>query len=104
MSRAIISLGSNMGDRKEMLRQALMRISFSNTILGVSDVYETYMKEQGRRDPFLNICVEIETDMNNGQLLQFLLETQRQLSGETVDDTYSQRAIDCDLISFEDQV
>jgi len=103
MGQAIIVLGSNAGDRKDMLQQAIQRLSFSNEILQISDIYETFAPEGQKRDPFLNVCLEIETDMTSGQLMQFLNETQRQLAGGE-DDRFLHVLIDLDLIAFDDEV
>jgi 2-amino-4-hydroxy-6-hydroxymethyldihydropteridine diphosphokinase len=104
MSRAIVSLGSNLGDRKDMLHQALERISFSNKILSISDVYETYPQSGEYKDPYLNCCIELETDMSSFQLMQFLNETERQLTTAHTNDRFHYSSIDCDLIAFESEV
>lgn len=101
--RAIIALGSNSGDRREMLQQALMRISASCKITEISDVYETFIQER-KVDPYLNCCLEIETDMNSGHLMEFLKEVQRQMSGSSVDDHLLHILIDIDLIAYEEEI
>ena len=103
VKKAILALGSNSGDRKEMLQQALMRISFSCKITVISDVYETFVQDQ-KGHSYLNCCLEIETDMSSGQLLQFIKEIQRQMGGTSVDDHLLRILIDIDLISFEDEI
>ena len=55
-----------------------MRISFSNKILSVSDVYETFGQFE-KRTPYLNCCLEIETDLTTPQLLSFLQEIEKQM-------------------------
>jgi len=104
MGRAIVSLGSNLGDRKDMLKQALERISFSNKILSISEIYETYPRAGDGRDPYLNCCIELETDMNSFQLMQFLKETERQLTDTQDNERFNYSSIDCDLIAFELEV
>jgi 2-amino-4-hydroxy-6-hydroxymethyldihydropteridine diphosphokinase len=103
MKTAILALGSNSGDRKDMLAQALMRISFSCEITQISDVYETYDQDQ-RGQSYLNCCVEIQTDMTSGQVLLFVKEIQKQMGGTGVEDHLLQIPIDIDLISFEDEI
>ena len=102
MSRAIIALGSNVADRKEFIQQALQRLSFSNKIVAISDVYETFGLYE-RRSPYLNCCVEIETDMKSQQLMLFLQEAQRQVTGAT-EESEGKDTLDCDLISFDQEV
>lgn len=102
MSRAIVALGSNVADRKEFIQQALQRFSFANKIIAISDVYETFGLYE-RRSPYLNCCVEVETDMKSQQFMLFLQETQRQVNGAT-EESEGKDTLDCDLISFDQEV
>ncbi len=104
MSRAIISLGSSLGDRKEMLKQAVERISFANKIILLSDVYETEAKDENGAGPYLNCCLEVETDMQSSQMILFLQETQKQLTSGAVVAGMVKENIDCDLIAFDNEV
>jgi 2-amino-4-hydroxy-6-hydroxymethyldihydropteridine diphosphokinase len=102
MSLAILTLGSNVADRKNFLSQALMRITFANKITLISDVYETFGAYE-KRDPYLNLCVEVETDMTSSQFILFLQETERQVAdGKVVHEFKS--ALDLDLIAFDNEV
>jgi 2-amino-4-hydroxy-6-hydroxymethyldihydropteridine diphosphokinase len=102
VSRALIALGSNNADRKEFLIQALARLSYSTKILEISDIYETYGQFENR-DPYLNCCLEVDTDMTSSQLISFLQETEKQISKE---DAFGETStvLDCDLISFGDEI
>jgi 2-amino-4-hydroxy-6-hydroxymethyldihydropteridine diphosphokinase len=104
VSTAIISLGSNLGDRKEMLKTGLERISFANKILMISDVYETYAANQMTKHPYLNCVIEIETDMSSGQLMQFLAETQQPMNASNTDESAVHQSIDLDLVAFDHEV
>lgn len=104
MSFAIVCLGSNLGDRRDMLKQAVERISYSNKIISVSDIYETRHKHGTTQDPYLNCCVSLNTDMTSTQLLQFLLEIERQLSSKQSRERYQHFSIDCDLIAFDNEI
>jgi 2-amino-4-hydroxy-6-hydroxymethyldihydropteridine diphosphokinase len=67
MSRAFLSLGSNLGDRRQFLAEAVQSLGSSAT--RVSPVYETDPvggPEQGR---FLNVIVELDTDLSPRDLL-----------------------------------
>lgn len=87
-----------------MLRQALERISFGSKIKRVSDVYETRSRHKEFKEPYLNCCVEIETDMTSLQIMQFLLETEKQLTEVKQTVRYHHRALDCDLIAYDSEV
>ena len=104
-SKAIVSLGSNLGDRTAKLQEAVERLSYACRILKMSNIYETYAKYGIRRTPYLNCCAEIETDMTSRQLMQLLLEIENQLDEMPgYGDETNHCSIDCDLISFEKEV
>ena len=67
MTRAFLSLGSNLGDRRQFLAEAVG--SLGSAVVAVSPVYETDPvggPEQGR---FLNIVVQLETELSPRDLL-----------------------------------
>ena len=67
MTRAFLSLGSNLGDRRQFLGEAVG--SLGTSVTAVSPVYETDPvggPDQGR---FLNLVVELETDLTPRALL-----------------------------------
>ena len=67
MTRAFLSLGSNLGDRRQFLAEAVG--SLGSSVVAVSPVYETDPvggPDQGR---FLNLVVQLETDLTARELL-----------------------------------
>jgi len=65
--RALLGLGSNLGDRRELLREAVASL---NGVVGVSQMYETEpVGGPGGQGPFLNIVVELDTDLSPRALL-----------------------------------
>ena len=65
--RAFLGLGSNLGDRRALLREA---VSSLNGVVAVSPLYETEpMGGPDGQQPFLNIVVEIDTDLTPRELL-----------------------------------
>ena len=71
MKTAYLSLGSNLGDREDNLREALRRLRESDKlrIARVSSLYETEPMEVENQPWFLNIAAEIETSFFPMQLL-----------------------------------
>ena len=69
--RAFIGLGSNLGDRRALLRQAVEGLGAPGDVIGVSPVYETEPvggpEEQG---PYLNLVVELSTSDTPRRLLE----------------------------------
>ena len=67
MTRAFLSLGSNLGDRRQFLAEAVQ--SLGSSVVAVSPVYETDPvggPDQGR---FLNLIVQLETELSPRELL-----------------------------------
>ncbi|MCU1500055.1 MAG: folK [Acidimicrobiales bacterium] len=71
MSRAFLSLGSNLGDRRRFLQEAVDSLGASpgTTVVGVSPVYETDPVGGPDQSRFLNIVVELDTDLAPRKLL-----------------------------------
>lgn len=63
---AYIAIGTNIGDRREHLRFAVLNLPGVHAISGV---YETDPVGGPEQDPYLNMVVEIETRMNPFELL-----------------------------------
>ena len=64
--RALLALGSNMGDRVEYLRDAVAEIP---DLVAVSDAYETDPVGGVEQEPFLNIVVALDTSLTPHELL-----------------------------------
>ena len=68
MTRAFLGLGSNLGERARYLSEAIS--SLGDSVTAVSDVYETEpVGGPGSQDPFLNLVVELDTDLDPHELL-----------------------------------
>ncbi|MFM8860938.1 MAG: 2-amino-4-hydroxy-6-hydroxymethyldihydropteridine diphosphokinase [Acidimicrobiia bacterium] len=66
MTRAFLGLGSNMGDSWTLLRDAVASLE---SVVAVSPVYRTDPVGGPEQDPFLNIVVELDTDLGARELL-----------------------------------
>ena len=77
--RALLGLGSNMGDRVDYLRGAVAEIP---DLVALSDAYETDPVGGIEQDPFLNIVVELDTALSPRKLLEVCRE--RELAAERV--------------------
>ena len=68
MTRAFLGLGSNLGDRKHFLRDAVS--SLGDAVVAVSHVYETEpVGGPGGQGPYLNLVVQLDTDLGPRELL-----------------------------------
>ena len=67
MATAYLSLGSNLGDRRYHLAEAVSTLG--DSVRAVSPVYETEPVGGPAQEAFLNIVVELETDLEPRELL-----------------------------------
>src|SRR3979411_3549422 len=74
-----LSLGSNVGDRENNLREAVTRLESAGHVVSVSSFYETEPVEVTNQAWFLNCAVEIETMKMPKQLMAAVLEIERQM-------------------------
>ena len=64
MKQAFLSLGSNLGDRESQLLEALERLEPAGIhVLRRSSIYETEPQDVTNQPWFLNLVVEVETDL-----------------------------------------
>ncbi|WP_436794801.1 2-amino-4-hydroxy-6-hydroxymethyldihydropteridine diphosphokinase [Actinospongicola halichondriae] len=94
MTRAFLGLGSNLGDRRAHLRAAIASLP---RVVAVSDVYETDPvggPEQGR---YLNLVVEIDTDLDPHELLGICHRIES-AAGRVRDVRWGPRTLDVDIL------
>jgi 2-amino-4-hydroxy-6-hydroxymethyldihydropteridine diphosphokinase len=69
--RAFIGLGSNLGDRRALLRQAVEGLAAAGDVTGVSPLYETEpVGGPEGQGAFLNLVVELSTSDSPRRLLE----------------------------------
>ncbi len=103
MVRAYLSLGSNLGNRKTYLKQAVKAISLlSGTFLqNVSSIYETPPWGLLEQPAFLNICIAIDTNLEPAALLSCCLGIEKK-SGRKRDIHWGPRVLDIDILTYGD--
>ncbi|MDA8596338.1 2-amino-4-hydroxy-6-hydroxymethyldihydropteridine diphosphokinase [Flavobacteriaceae bacterium] len=103
--RTYLSLGSNQGNRLEILQKSIDLLAIkSGNIKKISSVYQT--KSWGFKGAdFLNIVVELHTNLNPERLLQSILSIEMELGRKKNNsETYEDRPIDIDLLFFDDEI
>ena len=101
MKTVYLSLGSNLGDREQMLQSALDRLHTAELrIQRVSSVYET--EPVGFKDQrfFLNLVAEVETDLFPLLLLGRLQKIELQLGRKRTGPPNGPRSIDIDILLY----
>lgn len=100
MPNAVISIGSNLGDRIGNCRKALEGISGFAEILKVSSVYETGPVGNVDQPDFINCAAEIETALPPPALMSLTRGVEDRL-GRVRDERWGPRTIDIDLIFYD---
>ncbi len=95
-----LSLGSNIGDKKNNLIRALKFISKFSDILKISSLYKTEPLLYKEQDDFFNIVIEIDYQESARNLLLEIKEIETQM-GRKDNFRYGPRLIDIDIIFFK---
>ena len=104
-NRAVLSLGSNIGDRKQTIVSCIDAINEQVAI--VADVSKLYESEAWgfSSDAFLNCAVLIHTSMNAQELLSSILKLELDLGRKrSAEQGYQARNIDIDIIAFNEEI
>lgn len=102
VARVYLALGTNLGDRKQNLREALTRLEPGVQTRCVSSVYETEPWGVTMQPPFLNMVVEGETELEPLALLDVLKRIEREM-GREEGVRYGPRIIDLDILLYDNQ-
>jgi 2-amino-4-hydroxy-6-hydroxymethyldihydropteridine diphosphokinase len=95
--RAFLGLGSNLGDRRALLAEAVAALP---DVVAVSPLYETDPVGGPEQGAFLNLVVELDTDRTPRELLA--LCQQREQAAERVREVrWGPRTLDVDVLWVE---
>ncbi|MET0463786.1 MAG: 2-amino-4-hydroxy-6-hydroxymethyldihydropteridine diphosphokinase [Chitinophagaceae bacterium] len=104
MNKAYLLTGGNLGDRAGNLRQAMELIGIHcGHIAAISAIYETAAWGLNDQPGFLNQCLLLETPMPAAALMTQLLEIEQEI-GRVRLEKYGPRAIDIDILLFNDEI
>lgn len=101
MNLSYLSLGSNMGDRFEMLRQAVAQLVEhpAVTVTRISSLYETDPVGYTDQEPFLNMVVQLETELTALALLNVCQKIEQNLNRKRLV-RWGPRTIDLDILLY----
>lgn len=101
---ALIALGSNLGDRAQLLRRAIARLAElpATELLRASRFYATHPVGPPQPD-YLNAAVLLRTGLTAHELLQQLLAIERD-AGRVRRERWGARTLDLDLILFGETI
>lgn len=104
-NQAILSIGSNQGDRLENVQACIQLIQLEiGTVFSVSKLYET--PSWGfESDSFYNCAIAIQTSKSAQKLLSSCLKIEKKLGRiRSLHEGYQPRIIDIDIISFDNEI
>ena len=103
--KAYLGVGTNIGDKMKNLQDSIDSLNLLplTKVTDVSDVYETDPVGYDNQDDFLNIVVEVETELNPDNLLGACLGIESGL-GRIRTIKNGPRIIDVDLLLYENEI
>ena len=100
----ILALGTNIEPREQYLKDALRKIVDNNIkIILESSIYETPAWGGVADQNFLNMCIEVETELDAYELLDTIQKIELEL-GRVRKEHWGNRTIDIDIITFNDLI
>ena len=98
-----LSLGSNVGNREQHLRDAIARLAAEGRVVSVSSFYETEPVEFTEQAWFLNCAIAYETDRGAEELMAALLGMEKEMGRERTQEK-GPRTIDIDILLLGEAV
>ncbi|WBW95996.1 2-amino-4-hydroxy-6-hydroxymethyldihydropteridine diphosphokinase [Oceanirhabdus sp. W0125-5] len=101
--KAYIGVGANMGDKVQNINDAAEIIQASNhtQIVQIARIIETVPFGGVDQDTFMNTVFEIETLLTPIELLNFMLDVEKQLKRERII-RWGPRTLDLDVLFYDD--
>jgi 2-amino-4-hydroxy-6-hydroxymethyldihydropteridine diphosphokinase len=97
--KAVLSLGSNMGDRAAHLAAAREMIAAEHPLIAVSSIYETVPVGVDDQPPFLNQVVLVEAD--DAEALLAAAHRAESTRGRLRNRRWGPRTLDVDVVSVD---
>ena len=103
--KVYLSLGSNMGDKRENLLEAIKRVGeLENTeVVKSSTILETEPFGYIEQDNFLNACLEVKTLLTPQEFLSSILKIELDM-GRVREIKWGPRIIDIDILFYDDEI
>ena len=104
MKTAYLSLGSNLSDREALLNEAIHRLEAAGIrIVRRSSIHETEPQDLLDQPKFLNMAVEVETDLTPEALLAAIRRIETEM-GRQRTIPKGPRTIDIDILFYANQI
>ncbi|PIZ76139.1 2-amino-4-hydroxy-6-hydroxymethyldihydropteridine diphosphokinase [Candidatus Peregrinibacteria bacterium CG_4_10_14_0_2_um_filter_38_24] len=98
-NKAYLSLGSNLGDREKFLEKAISEIKKITDVTKKSKIYETSPVGYKNQGAFLNMVIQVKTNLTPQKLLEEFMKIEKKLGRERRIKN-GPRTIDIDILTF----
>jgi 2-amino-4-hydroxy-6-hydroxymethyldihydropteridine diphosphokinase len=96
-----LSLGSNLGDRKQNINKAIESVSdLIGTVWQSSSIYETEAWGNTSLQPFLNSIIEVNSALSSNEILEKINKIESMM-GRVRKEKWEPRVIDIDIIFYD---
>ncbi|MGH8889280.1 MAG: 2-amino-4-hydroxy-6-hydroxymethyldihydropteridine diphosphokinase [Acidothermaceae bacterium] len=101
MSKAVLALGANLGDRAAGLQAAVDLLAESMTVLAISAIYETAPVGGPEQPDYYNAVVVVETTLSPSELLG-VAHAAEAAADRVRTVRWGPRTLDVDVIAYDD--
>jgi 2-amino-4-hydroxy-6-hydroxymethyldihydropteridine diphosphokinase len=106
VASALIALGGNLGNVRAAFKSAIPKIcdKAAARLVARSSDYATPPWGEERQPPYVNACIEIETELEPHELLAALHEIEREHGRDrSREQRFGPRTLDLDLLAYDDR-
>mgnify|MGYP001981011552 FL=1 len=104
MNIVYLQLGSNLGDREQLITSAAQLISeYIGEIKHISQIYESSPWRVEGQKKYLNQIIEVRTLLSAEEVLVFVMKIENDL-GRIRIEKWGERLIDIDIIFYNDEI
>ena len=104
MNIVYLQLGSNLGDRQELISEAVLQISYHvGNVKLRSQIYESTPWRVDGQENYLNQIIQVTTLLSAAEILSLALNIENDL-GRVRAEKWGERLIDIDIIFFNNDI
>lgn len=106
MTRVFIGIGSNLQDPVKQVKNALQILQTlpDSVFYGHSSLYKSRPVGPQDQPDFINAVAELDTQMQAGELLDYLQEIENRFGRDRDVERWGPRVLDLDILLFGDQI
>ena len=103
--KAILALGSNLGNKEENLNQCIFLIGEKiGRVTSISDYYKNDPVDFESNNQFINMCIEVSTKLAPLELLNAIKSIEVDMGRVKTKSSYEDRIIDIDIVLYNELV